>query len=37
MKKLLCALLLVLFVGGVMGCSESTTTPKGNEPVADKK
>jgi hypothetical protein len=28
MKKLLCAVMLVLFVGGLVGCGGGTETPK---------
>ncbi len=36
MKKLLLALLLVLFVGGLMGCGEAAKGPGENAP-AEKK
>jgi hypothetical protein len=30
MKKLLCAVMLVLFVGGLLGCSNETPKPADN-------
>jgi hypothetical protein len=36
MRKLICALLLALFVGGVISCKKETTPPAGEKGTTEK-